>query len=311
MATVIVFLLALLVPVSASVTQRSLVYDGHGATVRPDGDDATMGDVMRQLFGNAGRHRKYKLSIPVPPIRAKLGLPKVTGDDARPLVVIDAGHGGVDPGAINAATGLREKDLTLKIARAIRDQLLKQDRVRVAMTRDDDRFLALRERSAIARRLHGDLFISVHCDSSIAPAAMGASAYTLSEVASDSIAARLAYRENKADIIDGIDLGDSSDDVSSILIDLAQRQTMKESTDFAELLGREAAPLIPVRANFHRMASLMVLRTPDMPSILFEVGYISKPEGAAFLNSQEGRARIARSVARAVNIHFRRKLASG
>ncbi len=255
-------------------------------------------------FGNA--RPKYKISIPVPP-PSRLKLPRVQGDDSRPLVVIDAGHGGVDPGAINPDTGLREKDVTLKIAKAIRDDLLASGRVRVALTRDDDRYLVLRERYGIARRLHGDLFISIHCDSVGSPYATGASVYTLSEVASDKEAARLAARENKADIIAGVDL-DSNADVSSILIDLTQRETMNASAGFARLLGREAKPLIPTKAAFHRMASLMVLKAPDMPSILFETGYISNPNDAAFLDSREGRKRIAESVRHAVEIHFAQRL---
>ncbi|EZP55371.1 MULTISPECIES: N-acetylmuramoyl-L-alanine amidase family protein [Sphingomonas] len=252
---------------------------------------------------------RYKLSIPVPPPARRAPLPEVTGDASRPLVVIDAGHGGVDPGAINPVTGLREKDVTLAIARTIRDALLASGRVRVALTRDDDRFLVLRERYGVARRLKASLFISIHCDSVGSGDASGASVYTLSEVASDKEAARLAMRENKADVIAGVNLGDAGADVSSILIDLAQRETMNSSASFARLLGREAKPLIPTKPVFHRMASLMVLKAPDLPSILFETGYISNPVDAAFLDSKEGRERIADSVTKAVEVHFARQLA--
>lgn len=252
---------------------------------------------------------RYKVTQAVPPPARALPLPEVQGDDSRPLVVIDAGHGGVDPGAINRDTGLREKDVTLKVAQAIRDRLLASGRVRVALTRDGDRYLVLRERYGIARRLKADLFISIHCDSTGSEDATGASVYTLSEVASDKEAARLAARENKADVISGVDLGDAGADVSSILIDLTQRETMNASAGFARLLGREARPLMPLKANFHRMASLMVLKAPDMPSILFETGYISNPADAAFLDSREGREKIAESVSRAVGVHFARRLA--
>ncbi len=258
---------------------------------------------------NRGASKRYKLSIPVPPPTRALPLPKVEGDDTRPLVVIDAGHGGVDPGAINRETGLREKDVTLKIAKAIRDQLLASGRVRVALTRDDDRYILHRERFGVARRLKADLFISIHCDSTGAEDASGATAYTLSEVASDKEAARLAARENRADVIAGVDLGEATD-VSSLLIDLTQRETMNASAGFARLLGREARPLIPTKANFHRMASLLVLKAPDLPSILFETGYISNPADAAFLDSPEGREKIAESVRRAVEVHFARRMAA-
>ena len=254
--------------------------------------------------------RRGKGVLPIPPRGEQIALPKVRGDRSRPLVVIDAGHGGFDPGAIAADTGLREKDVTLKIAKAIRDDLLKSGRVRVALTRDDDRYLVLRERFGIARRLHADLFISIHCDSVGAGDASGASVYTLSEVASDKEAARLAARENKADVISGVNLGGESADVSSILIDLTQRETMNNSAEFARVLGREAQPLVPEKPNFHRMASLMVLKAPDMPSILFETGYISNPKDAEFLNSEEGEGRIAEAIRKAVEIHFARRLAA-
>jgi len=255
------------------------------------------------------RKPAYTLSVPVPTPARTLPLPRVRGADNRPLVVIDAGHGGVDPGAINPQTGLREKDVTLAIARAIRDTLVASGRVRAALTREDDRYILHRERYGIARRLHADLFISIHCDSAGAGEARGATAYTLSDVASDKEAARLAARENKADVIAGVDLGGNSD-VSSILIDLTQRETMNASASFARLLGREAQPLIPVKPAFHRMASLMVLKAPDMPSILFETGYISNMQDAAFLDSKEGQDRIAKAVLQAVEVHFARRMAS-
>lgn len=255
------------------------------------------------------RRPKYKISVPVPPSAKALALPRVDGDDRRPLVVIDAGHGGIDPGAISPHTGLKEKDATLKIARAIRDQLLASGRVRVALTRDSDRYILHRERFGIARRLKADLFISIHCDSAHSETASGATAYTLSEVASDKEAARLAARENKSDVIAGVNL-DQHADVSSILIDLAQRETINASAGFARLLGREARPLMPVKDNFHRMASLMVLKSPDTPSVLFETGYISNRQDAEFLASEDGRERIAQSVTKAVEVHFARRLAA-
>lgn len=237
-------------------------------------------------------------------------LPRIYGDDdSRPLVVIDAGHGGRDPGAI-ASDGTREKDLTLRTALAIRDALVRSGRVRVALTREDDRYLILQERYGIARRLGADLFISVHCDSAGNPTASGATVYTLSEIASDKEAARLAARENKADILAGIDLRGQATDVSSILIDLTQRETMNASARFARLLGREASGSIPTREHFHRMASFMVLKAPDMPSILFETGYLSNDQDAAFLGSRDGRAKIADTVRRSVEIHFASRLAS-
>lgn len=257
----------------------------------------------------ASRHA-YSVSMPLPRRMPAAPLPRVYGEASRPLVVIDAGHGGHDPGATSGDGSLREKDVTLAVARAIRDALLASGRVRVALTREDDRFLVLQERYGLARRLKADLFISVHCDSAGNADATGATIYTLSEVASDKEAARLAARENKADILAGVDLGAASPDISSILIDLTQRETMNASANFARLLGREAQPLIPIKANYHRMASLMVLKAPDMPSVLFETGYISNSADAAFLASKEGRRKVAQSVRKAVEIHFATRMAA-
>jgi N-acetylmuramoyl-L-alanine amidase len=246
--------------------------------------------------GPGAARAAYTRSIAVPPAAAA----------QRPLVVLDAGHGGPDPGAVNAATELREKDVTLQIAHAIRDALLATGRVRVALTRDDDRYIPLRDRFGIARRMKADLFLSIHCDSAANGAPAGATAYTLSDVASDKEAARLAARENRSDAIAGVPL-DRDAGLSSILIDLTLRETMDASAGFARLLGREARALIPTRSEFHRTASLLVLKAPDMPSLLFETGYLSSARDAAFLASAAGRARIAESVKRAVAVYFARR----
>ncbi len=270
---------------------------------------ALPGELPRPIVA-ASSPADYRVAMRLPTATKAPPLPRIKGDASRPLVVIDAGHGGRDPGALSPDGLLREKDLTLKTALAVRDALIASGRVRVAMTRDDDRFLILQERYGIARRLGASLFISIHCDSAGNHDASGATAYTLSEVASDKEAARLAARENKADIIAGVDLGDQTTDISSILIDLAQRETMNASASFARLLGREARPLMPTKAAFHRMASLVVLKAPDMPSILFETGYISNQRDADFLNSRDGREKVAESVRRAVEVHFATQMAS-
>lgn len=261
------------------------------------------------LMGASAPRRKYSVTIALDPPRKMAPLPRIAGPEGRPLVVIDPGHGGHDPGAISPFDNRREKDATLAIARAIRDELVASGRVRVALTRDDDRFIVLRERYEIARRLKANLFISVHADSAGNPQATGATVYTLSEVASDREAARLAARENKADILNGVNLGGESGDVSSILIDLTQRETMNISSQFAALLKREASPLVPFRGEFHRFASLMVLKAPDVPSVLFETGYLSNEVDVNFLFSPNGRKRIAAGAARAIETHFARQLA--
>ncbi len=227
----------------------------------------------------------------------------------RPLVVIDPGHGGHDPGAPSFNNRKREKDVTLAIARAIRDELVSSGRVRVALTRNDDRFLVLGERREIARRLRADLFISIHADSAPNAGARGATIYTLSEVASDRVAAQLAARENRADILNGVNLGRETGEVSSILLELAQRETMNVSASFAALLQREMSPKIPFRTEFHRFAGLVVLKAPDVPSVLLETGYMSNADDVERLFSRDYQRDIAVGVRRAVETHFARRLA--
>ncbi|MDB5663108.1 MAG: N-acetylmuramoyl-L-alanine amidase [Sphingomonas bacterium] len=237
--------------------------------------------------------------------------PRVSGAHGsnRPLVVIDAGHGGHDAGALSADGARREKDAALAIAKAMRDELVESGRVRVALTRGDDRFLVLGDRREIARRLKADLFISVHADSAPNPNARGATVYTLSEVASDRVAAQLAAKENKADVLNGVDLGSANNDVSSILIDLAQRETMNVSSSFAALLQREMSPMVPFKSEFHRFAGLIVLKAPDVPSVLLETGYISNEDDLKLLFSEDYQHDIAVGVRRAVEAHFARRLA--
>ena len=237
-------------------------------------------------------------------------LPHITGsrDPRRPLVVIDPGHGGRDPGAISRFGRQQEKDVTLAVARAIRDALAASGRVRVAMTREDDRFLVLADRYEIARRMGASLFISIHADA--APnndGARGATIYTLSEVASDRQAALLAEQQNRADRLGGGRLGGDAG-VNRILIDLAQRESMDVSTAFATLLRREASAYFPFRPDYHRFASLVVLKAPDVPSILFETGYLTNPTDAAYIQSPEGQRQIALGMKSAIETHFARRL---
>jgi N-acetylmuramoyl-L-alanine amidase len=265
--------------------------------------------VPRTADSAARPRSRYALSIELDPPVAGPPPPRVQGRTDRPLVVIDAGHGGFDPGALSP-DGTREKDITLAVARAIRDELVRGGRVRVALTREDDRFLVLQERAQIARALKADLFISVHADSAPNTGATGATIYTLSEVASDATAARLAARENKADVINGVNLSGQSADISSILIDLAQRETMNASARFADLLRRESGGAVPFRADYHRMAGFAVLKAPDTPAILLEVGYVTNTTDVARLTSPAGRAAIAASIRRAVDVQFARRYAS-
>lgn len=240
---------------------------------------------------------------------AAMALPPISGAKGsnRPIVVIDPGHGGRDPGAASPLSGEKEKDVTLALARAIRDELVRSGRVRVALTRDDDRYIGLRDRYEMARAIGAGLFISIHADA--APhndGARGATIYTLSEIASDKEAAFLAQRENRSDVIGDARLGGDAG-IDMILIDLAQRESMNRSAEFARLLRREASDFFPFRPDWHRFASLIVLKAPDMPSILFEAGYLTNEDDAAYILSEKGRSQIATGMRRAIEAHFARR----
>lgn len=252
--------------------------------------------------------RGYVIRLVLPPSDAAIDLPRVYGppDASRPLVVIDAGHGGHDPGA--SGQGFREKDLVLALATALRDKLIADGGVRVALTRSDDRFLVLGERFAIARQLGADLFLSIHADSAGAEGQVaGASIYTLSSEASSQAAARFAARENAADSVNGVTLSGQSDTVNSILVDLSQRRTQADSSEFARLIAREGAGILEFHPQARRSAGLAVLRAPDVPSVLYEAGFISNRDEAARLASPEGRQRFAEVMARAIRVYFARQ----
>lgn len=228
-----------------------------------------------------------------------------TPPEERPLIVIDAGHGGQDGGAVQS--GVREKDVTLAVARDLRNVLNASGRYRVELTRDKDVFIRLEERVRIARRLGADLFISIHADS--APdagySARGASFYTLSDKASDSLAAGLADRENKADLIAGLDLPSNDKAVSDMLIDIATRETGDQSRYFAGKLyaafRKNNLPLLPTPK---KSAGFMVLKAPDIPSVLIELGFLSNPDEAKKLTNQAYRAALAKSIADGIDDWF-------
>jgi N-acetylmuramoyl-L-alanine amidase len=248
-----------------------------------------------------------KVILPLPNAQQQsMPLPEIAGPAGRPLVVLDAGHGGRDPGASSPDGDISEKDITLALALEMRDALLASGRIRVALTRDDDRSLPLRARYEMARSLRAGLFISIHADAGPNEQARGATIYTLSEVASDPEAAELARRENGADL-GGLTLsGDAGAD--SILIDLAQRESMQISAEFARLLHRESVAKLPFRDQHHRFARLIVLKAPDVPSVLFESGYLTNPDDRRFLMSESGRKTIAEAMRRAIELHFARQL---
>jgi len=252
--------------------------------------------------------RAYVVRFELPAAGEPVDLPRVYGppDKSRPLIVIDAGHGGHDPGA--SGQGFREKDLVLGLATALRDDIVREGGIRVALTRGDDRFLVLGERFAIARALGADLFLSIHADSAGSEGGVaGASIYTLSDQASSEAAARFAARENAVDAVNGVALSGQSDSVNTILVELSQRRAQDDSTEFARLIAREGEGSLQFHPQTRRSAALAVLRAPDVPSVLYEAGFISNREEANRLASDQGRARFADVLARAIRIYFARR----
>ncbi len=266
-----------------------------------------LGTVTAEAFKREGNPTPLASSsstaAPPPPAKPKRNGPVV--------VAIDPGHGGVDPGT-RSRSGVYEKRITLAAARELARQLAATGRYRVVLTRERDVFVPLPTRVAVARKAGASLFISLHADSIANRKLRGASVYTLSENASDAESAALAAKENKADVIAGIDLSSQVYDpeVANILIDLAQRQTNNDSGKFAEVLVPELGRVGRLLRKTHRYAGFRVLKAPDVPSVLIEMGYLSNARDERLLLSPAKRAKLMSAVRRAVDRYFAAKLAA-
>jgi N-acetylmuramoyl-L-alanine amidase len=231
--------------------------------------------------------------------------------DPRPLLVLDPGHGGIDNGT-QAATGELEKSIVLEFCLLLRDKIEKTGKYRVVMTRNDDTFVALRDRVALARSRQASLFISVHADALRRGEgqAQGATVYTLSERASDARAARLAEAENQADVIAGLDLSAEPKDVAGILIDLARRETKTFSVQFAQGLIGAMKTSVRLHQSPLKSASFVVLKAPDVPSVLVELGFVTTKSDLQSLISTDWRERTAQAMAHAIDAFFSTRLAT-
>jgi N-acetylmuramoyl-L-alanine amidase len=256
---------------------------------------------MRSLALESGAPQRSK---PEAPLETK------GNGDSRPLIVIDPGHGGIDNGT-RAASGEMEKTIVLEFSLLLRDKLEKIGKYRVLMTRSDDTFVALGDRVQFARARQAALFISIHADALRRREgdAQGATVYTLSERASDARAARLAEAENKADVIAGLDLSSEEKDVAGILIDLARRETKTFSVQFAQTMVGALKNAARLHQHPLKSASFVVLKAPDVPSVLVELGYVSNKADLKSLISTEWRDRTADSIVQAVDAFFRPRLA--
>ena len=229
-------------------------------------------------------------------------IPKPVAKPERFIIVIDPGHGGVDPGTIGAQ-GTKEKEVTLRYAQHLRELLNASSRYEVVLTRAEDAYVPLRGRVKKAQDAHGVLFISLHADSHPEANMHGLSVYTLSETASDKEAEALAERENKKNIITGVDLSHQTPDIAEVLIDLAQRDTKNTSARFAELVVAELGTEAKLLKNTHRFAGFAVLKGVGTPSALVELGYLSNPKEEAQLISTEYEDKLVHAIARAVDTY--------
>jgi N-acetylmuramoyl-L-alanine amidase len=256
---------------------------------------------MRNLALDSGAPQRSK---PDAPVEIK------PNGDSRPLIVIDPGHGGIDNGT-RAASGEMEKTIVLEFSLRLRDKIEKTGKYRVLMTRTDDTFVALRERVQFARTRQAALFISIHADALRRREgdAQGATVYTLSERASDARAARLAEVENRADVIAGLDLSTEEKDVADILVDLARRETKTFSMQFAQTVVGTLGSAARLHQHPLKSASFVVLKAPDVPSVLVELGYVSNKADLKALISAEWREHTADAIVRAVDAFLSPRLA--
>lgn len=258
--------------------------------------------------------RDYVMRIVFASEAPPLELPDIEGpnDTTRPLVVIDAGHGGRDPGKVQRRPNgeeVYEKDLVLALSIELRDRLLESGGVRVALTRDDDRIIPLAYRPEIARQLEADLFVSIHIDSAGERSEVsGATVYTLSNEASSEAAARFAERENAADRLNGISVETDNSQVSDILVELSQQRTQEDASEFASLILREGEGKIAFHPFAKRSAGLAVLRAPDVPGVLFESGFVTNENDLAQLMSEEGRSAYVDTLERAIRVYLARRV---
>ena len=249
---------------------------------------------------------------PISSMPAKLEAPAVSPSppDTRPVIVIDPGHGGPDNGTQSGTES--EKNLVLGFALILRDRIEKGGKYRVVMTRTDDTFIPLDDRVKFARAQSAALFVSIHADALPRHEgdAQGATIYTLSDRASDAEAERLAEAENKADAIGGVNLTAEPTEVADILIDLAQRETRTFSNRFARVLMGEMKTVTRMHKNPLKSAGFRVLKAPDVPSVLVELGYVSNKDDMEHLASENWRTRTAGSVAHAIDMFFAKRLAT-
>ncbi len=227
----------------------------------------------------------------------------------RKVIVLDPGHGGIDPGAISPR-GVKEKDVVMAFATILRNALMATGKYDVVLTRNNDHFISLKQRVDVARQEKADLFIAIHADTVKGQDARGATIYTLSDKASDAEAEELAKKENRSDIIGGLDLQEENQEITDILIDLAQRESKNHAMFFSKKAVAQLKPLTLMTGKPLRSAGFMVLKAPDVPSVLLELGYLSSKSDEKLLTSDAWHGRIAKGFVTAIDSYFSTELAA-
>ncbi len=265
----------------------------------------------RAKFAASQAKRAKQRKAAKSPLRGALVPQRKSARDDKTVIVIDPGHGGIDSGAVSRK-GINEKSIVLAFCKALRNELAKRKGYHVIMTRDTDVFIPLDDRVDFARSHGGKLFISVHTDSlpkRFANSVRGATVYTLSENGSDAVARALAAKENRSDIIAGVELEEKEDVLAGILIDLAQRETHIRSHSMAKTFLGQLRRSTKLNKQPHRSAAFQVLKAPDIPSVLLELGYLSNKNDERLLRSKKWRAKVAKSVATAVEKYLSKRIA--
>ncbi len=301
---------AFVLPAAAGKNNRLVIdFEPVSAAAFTQSKDKAFGRLNSGIIPEAPQEQTATAAVAVPPYKPTpsaqiVPQKKPPYKQVKPIIVIDPGHGGQDPGAVGAGKR-REKDVVFATAKELKAQLEQTGLYEVRLTRTTDKYLKLHKRVEYARKQEADLFISLHADSIDNPGVRGASVYTLSDKASDKQTAMLAARENQADLIAGVDLSHEDKEVADILIDLAMRDTMNQSKFMANTLvdtmGARGMKMLP---RPHRYAGFAVLKAPDVPSVLIEMGFMSNNSEASMLSTSDYQRKVASSIVDGINVYF-------
>ncbi|MDO5895253.1 MULTISPECIES: N-acetylmuramoyl-L-alanine amidase [unclassified Agrobacterium] len=293
-------------PVRLAISEVQPNSEGNGVRLVLDAEITD-----KATFANLVKDQSWQPPSPVTTASVDGVVSGKSDRQAQFIIAVDAGHGGIDNGAQGGKTGTHEKDITLAFAKELTERLNKEPGIQAVLTRESDEFLALSERVQIARQKGANLLISLHADTLKQKGIRGATVYTISDRASDRMAAELAERENLSDELAGVAMPASQPEVADILLDLTRRETQAFSVTLAGNILASFEGQIGLINNPHRYAGFRVLQAPDIPSILLEMGFLSNPEDEKLLLDVEWRKKLADVMAKAVGKYHNQFVANG